>query len=66
MDFKAKTVGHRPPPRTPAECHAAAARLFRAAVAMSPWPRPRGFVYKARTYEEYAEWRAAQANPWLW
>ncbi len=66
MDEKIKTVGHRAAPQTPAEFHAAGARLFQAAVAMHPWPRPRGFVFKARTREDYERWRAAQDNPWLW
>jgi len=66
MEVKTKIVGRRIAPETPAECHAAGADLYRAAVAMSPWPRPRGFVFKARTWEEYERWRAAQENPWLW
>ena len=66
MDQKVKTVGRRAAPQTPAECHAAGALLFRAAVAMNPWPRPRGFVFKARTWDDYERWRAAQDNPWLW
>ena len=64
--MKTKTVGHRLPPQTPAECHAAAARLYRSSLVMNPWPRPRGFVFKARTWEQYAAWRAAHENPWLW
>jgi len=33
---------------------------------LNPYPRPRGFVFKARTREEYAVWRKAQSNPRLW
>jgi hypothetical protein len=33
---------------------------------LNPYPRPRGFVYKARTREEYEHWRKAQGNPRLW
>lgn len=33
---------------------------------LNPYPRPRGFVYKAKTREEYEQWRQAQANPRLW
>ena len=66
MELKTKTVGRRKLPTTPAEFYSVAARLYLAAVAMNPWPRPRGFVFKARTFEEYERWRAAQANPWLW
>jgi len=66
MEEKIKFVGRRIPPQTPAEYHAAGARLYRAARVMNPWPRPRGFVFKAKTWDEYEAWRAAQKNPWLW
>ena len=33
---------------------------------LNPYPRPRGFVFKARTWEDYARWRREQANPRLW
>lgn len=33
---------------------------------LNPYPRPRGFVYKARTWAEYAAWCRAQPNPRLW
>ncbi len=33
---------------------------------LNPYPRPRGFVYKARTREEYEQWRKSQSNPRLW
>lgn len=33
---------------------------------LNPHPRPRGFVFKARSWEEYARWRRAQSNPRLW
>ena len=61
-----KVVGKRQPPRTPQECHALAVKMYRAAIAMSPYPRPRGFVFKARTREEWERWRREQTNPWLW
>ena len=61
-----KTVGRRRPPKTPQECYALAAKQFRAAVIMNPFPFPRGFVKKARTWEESHQWRREQANPWLW
>jgi len=66
MEFKTKTVGKRRAPETPEESLAAGAELYWSAVALNPWPRPRGFVFKARTWEEYEAWRAAQENPWLW
>jgi hypothetical protein len=33
---------------------------------LNPYPRPRGFVFKAKTREEYERWRKAQSNPRLW
>lgn len=33
---------------------------------LNPYPRPRGFVFKAKTREEYERWRKAQGNPRLW
>jgi hypothetical protein len=33
---------------------------------LNPYPRPRGFVFKARTREEYENWRRSQTNPRLW
>ncbi len=31
-----------------------------------PYPKPRGFVYKARTWQDYEAWRRQQSNPRLW
>lgn len=33
---------------------------------LNPYPKPRGFVFKAKTWEEYERWRKAQDNPRLW
>jgi len=33
---------------------------------LNPYPKPRGFVFKAKTREEYERWRKAQSNPRLW
>jgi hypothetical protein len=33
---------------------------------LNPYPRPRGFIFKAKTRAEYERWRKAQANPRLW
>ncbi len=43
-----------------------AAILQAQAELLNPYPRPRGFVFKARTRAEYERWRKAQANPRLW
>ena len=31
-----------------------------------PYPKPRGFVFKAKTWEDYEQWRNSQDNPRLW
>ena len=33
---------------------------------LNPFPRPRGFVKKFRSYEAYMEWRSKEENPRLW
>ena len=32
----------------------------------NPYPKPRGFVFKARTWDDYEAWRKRQENPRLW
>lgn len=62
-----KIVGtRRLQPATPAEYAARALILQRQLEAMNPFPKPRGFVFKARTWEDYEKWRRAQDNPRLW
>jgi len=51
---------------TPEEALRRAALLQAQVERLNPFPRPRGFVFKARTWEEYERWRRAQANPRLW
>lgn len=53
-------------PISPQEALARAAILQAQADLLNPYPRPRGFVYKARTREEYEAWRRSQKNPRLW
>jgi len=50
----------------PEEALRRAAVLQAQAERLNPYPRPRGFVFKARTRKEYEEWRRAHANPRLW
>ncbi len=64
-----KVVGHPSrllKPASPAEALRRAARLQAQADALNPYPKPRGFVFKAKSREEYERWRKAQANPRLW
>lgn len=61
-----KIVGRRLAPASAADCLRHANILVRAAAQLSPYRRPRGFVFKARTYADYERWRREQTNPWLW
>jgi hypothetical protein len=60
-----KIVGTRKPPQTPEEFHARSWRLEQEIRLINPFPRPRGFVVKAKTWEEWERWRRAQTNPRL-
>ena len=53
-------------PISPAEALRRAAVLQAQADLLNPYTRPRGFVFKAKTREEYDRWRKAQNNPRLW
>ena len=53
-------------PRSPEEALRCATILQAQAELLNPYPRPRGFVFKAKTREEYERWRQAQKNPRLW
>jgi len=53
-------------PISPAEALRRATILQRQLDLLNPYPRPRGFVFKAKTREEYERWRKAQSNPRLW
>lgn len=66
-----KVVGSRPTsedraPISPEEALRRATILQAQADLLNPYPRPRGFVFKAKTREDYERWRKAQANPRLW
>ena len=62
-----KIVGtRRRQPATPAEYVARAVILQRQVEVMNPFPKPRGFVFKARTWEDFERWRREQDNPRLW
>jgi hypothetical protein len=53
-----KVVGRRKTPRTPAELHALGARLDRELLIVRPFVRKRGFVFKARSWDELAYWES--------
>ncbi|HEX8899429.1 MAG TPA: hypothetical protein VF751_12085 [Chthoniobacterales bacterium] len=53
--MKTKSVGKRESPKTPEEFHALGAKLDLEAKVVGP-PRRRGFVFKARTWEELERW----------
>lgn len=53
-------------PISPEEALCRAAVLQAQAELLNPYPKPRGFVYKAKTWEDYERWRKAQSNPRLW
>lgn len=50
----------------PADALRRAWALQQQAEQLHPYPRPRGFVFKARTRAEYERWRRRQPNPRLW
>jgi hypothetical protein len=43
-----------------------AARLIAAANQLAPTPKPRGFVVKCKTWQDYTAWKQAQTNPRFW
>ncbi len=61
-----KVVGRRRGIATPAEALRRSHVLQQQMELLNPYPRPRGFVFKAKTYEDYEKWRRSQANPRLW
>lgn len=65
MEQTTKIVGTRIRATDAVSCHRRALALMRQAEKICPFPKPRGFVMKARTWDEYEEWKAAQPNPRL-
>jgi hypothetical protein len=53
--MKTKTVGKRTAPKTPEEFHALGATLDLDSKALGP-SRARGFVFKARTWQDLERW----------
>ncbi len=68
MNEKVKTIGkrNRVGHSDAVDSHRRALVLMRQFEKLNPNPKPRGFVFKARTWDDYATWRASQKNPRLW
>ena len=64
-NFEPRSSEHAARHAIPAECLRRAWRLERELNLLNPFPRPRGFVFKAKTWEEWHAWRAAHENPRL-
>jgi hypothetical protein len=61
-----KVVGKRRLPDSPEESLRRAERLIAEANFLASHLRPRGFVFKAKTWAAYEEWKREQTNPRLW
>jgi hypothetical protein len=55
-----KIVSRRKQPKTPEEFHALGAQLDREAEAIAPSQRERGFVFKARSWDELEQWQMSR------
>ncbi|MEQ1850191.1 MAG: hypothetical protein ABMA01_01235 [Chthoniobacteraceae bacterium] len=66
IELGIKVVGTRRRATDPESCHRRAVALMREADRICPFPRPRGFVFKAQTWVDYEAWKKAQPNPRLW
>ena len=64
---QARVVRERPPePGVPADYLRRAETLIAEMDRLNPWPRPRGFIQRFRTHEDYEAWKKQQSNPRLW
>jgi hypothetical protein len=63
-----KIVGRRKvfQQQTPQEYIQRAWILQKSVNELNPFPKPRGFIFKAKSWEEYEAWRKSQVNPRLW
>jgi hypothetical protein len=62
-----KTVGKQSRmPATPEEAVLRAGKIIAEAFRVSPIKKPRGFVVKFKTRQDYENWRRDQKNPRLW
>ena len=53
-------------PSTPAEAVLRAGKIIAEAFRVSTIKKPRGFVVKFKTRQDYENWRRDQMNPRLW
>lgn len=53
-------------PATPEEAVLRAGKIIAEAFRLSPIKKPRGFVVKFKTRQDYENWRLDQNNPRLW
>jgi len=53
-------------PATPGEAVLRAGNIIAEAFRVSPIKKPRGFVVKFKTRQDYENWRRDQKNPRLW
>jgi hypothetical protein len=53
-------------PATPEEAVLRAGKIIADAFRVSPIKKPRGFVVKFKTRQDYENWRREQKNPRLW
>ena len=63
-----KIIGQRQSQSTssPLEYHQRASTLQLRVDRLNPFPKPRGFVFKAKSRAAYEAWKQKQANPRLW
>ena len=68
QNYTEKIVGRRQSQRTfsPAEYHQRASVVQLRVDRLNPYPKPRGFVFKAKSWDDYETWKRRQTNPRLW
>ena len=68
QNYTIKIVGRCQPQRafSPAEYHRRASALQLRVDRLNPYPKPRGFVFKAKSWDDYETWKSRQTNPRLW
>ena len=57
-----RVIGQRKEPKTPEEFYALGEQLDREAKVLAPFPRNRGFVFKARTWDDLKRFEDERAR----